>query len=111
MFTASGEARDSLFTAAEKLTSKGQKKRFSFFSNFFNYFWSDSSTEKQIAVANASEKSKAGNQLEYARNQFAQFFDVRFTKNLFLYKQNNLFFCYMTRYAMSNPKWFKGTLS
>lgn len=55
---------------------------FSALTSFFNHLWAEASTDNSVAIANALEKSKAANHLEFSRNQFAQFFDVSFLEHL-----------------------------
>lgn len=71
--------------AAEKLTAKDVKPFYSL-SNFFNTIFSESTSETQIAAAEATEKQKAANHLEFSRNQFAVFFDVT----------NHIYICILT---------------
>ncbi|XP_021966889.1 uncharacterized protein LOC110862046 isoform X2 [Folsomia candida] len=76
----STEARSNLMAAAEKLTAKDVKPFYSL-SNFFNTIFSESTSETQIAAAEATEKQKAANHLEFSRNQFAVFFDIQLDDN------------------------------
>lgn len=81
LLEAAAEARDNLADSANKsLDNKDSSKTSCAITNAINTFqnWlTESSTDSQVAAFNAAEKAKASNQLDYARIQFANFFDVR----------------------------------
>jgi len=66
------EARDILAASASKFNEGAYKSQ-----SFFQWFQGNPSPS-QMAIQNANERTKAANQLEYGKNQFSAFFDVKF---------------------------------